>query len=328
MINNNNSGNGSGNNTQNTNVNPQPNAQPQQQGNVIRPQQVNATNNQSQPIQAQTQANSPPAQPAQKAATSQKAKNNEENMSSYEKRFRTFVKNRFGGMIGEILLGTEFGKYGVRDFSLLDQKQQIDIMEKVITDVFNQHNMQQALDQTKLDLKLQLAIDKMIELMKPIYTSVEVEYINVTHNNTELMNRYNSETEKAICTMGDISGQVNGKLYLFTSDRETMMLVTDYAKKKNIEFNPLDEKQKNDTMFAFLNFIRDSFITSLKDIIPVNITNNWSETRSSGIELVDEIKKSIDEQTKEKGSRVDVVSAEFTITLERQEFPVKLFICV
>lgn len=316
MVNDNNSGSGSGNNAQNANANPQ---------------QAEAVNNPvKQPVatQAKPQSNPQTTQPVQKATPQKQSNNKEDNMSSYEKRFRTFVKNRFGGMIGEILLGTEFNKYGVKDFSLLETKQQIEVMEKVITDVFNQHNMQQALNQTKLDLKLQLAIDKMIELMKPVYTSVEVEYINVIHNNTELLKRYNSETEKAICTMGDISGQVNGKLYLFTSDRETMMLVTDYAKKKNIEFNPLDEKQKNDTMFGFFNFIRDSFITSLKDILPVNITNNWSETKSSSIELVDEIKKNIDEQEKAKGSRVDVITAEFTITIERQDLPVKLFLCI
>ena len=334
MANDNNQGNNSSNNSQNAN-NQQPNTQPQQQGNVIRPQQANAVNNQvKQPVQTQPtpqanpQQNAPATQPAQKKAAKPQSKNKEDQMCPYEKRFRTFVKNRFGGMIGEILLGSEFNKYNVNDFSLLEAKQQIEIMEKVIVDVFKEHNMQEALEQTKVDLKFQLAIDKMIELMKPLYASTEVEYINVTHNNSELLNRYNSETEKALCTFGDISGQFNGKVYLFTSERETMMLVTDYAKKKNIDFNPLDEKQKNDTMFGFFNYIRDSFITSLKDIIPVNITNNWTEIKPTNIELVDEIKKQIDEQTKTKGSRVDVVTAEFTITLERQDLPVKLFICV
>lgn len=290
--------------------------------NVIRPQQTSTLNNASnKPL---NQQNGNPKQVKQSSVK----KKSEDEMSSYEKRFITFVKNKFGGMIGETLMNTELEKYNISDLSLLDETQQVQIMEKVVEDVFAEHNMPSAQEQTKMELKIQLALDKAIVQLKELYNSVEIDYVRVEHNDSSQLDKYNSDTVKAWCTFGELTGQPSGKIYLFTSERETMMMITDYAKKKNLEFNPLDEKQKNETLFSFFSTIFNSFVSSLNTIIPTNFSYKFTETKNTGIELVEDIKKEIDEQEKQKNSRVDVISVNFKIVFERQEFPIRLFLSI
>ena len=316
------------NKTSNNNSGKQPNnVQPQQQGNVIRPEQSNLVNNSTKTPQS-NQVSSESKQPQKTQQNPPADVKKEENMSAFEKRFRGFVKHRFGGMIGETLLGTELQRNNVQDMSLLDEQKQIEIMEKIIDDVFREHNMPQARDQTKIELKLQLALDKTIETLKEIYSSVEIEYINLEHNNSELLNVYSSETEKAWCTFGESKGTVNSKIYLFTPERETMMQITDYAKKKNIDFNPLDEEQKSATLFGFYKCIIDSFLSSLKGIIHFNTEYSLSSTSRSSLDLVEDIREEITAQEKNKGSRVDVISVDCTFEIERQPFHLRVFMCI
>ncbi|MFW5852871.1 MAG: hypothetical protein ACOCUR_02480 [Nanoarchaeota archaeon] len=316
------------NNPNNTNNNqqaqqpPTQNNQQQTGGNVVRPQQTNTMNN---------AAAAPKQQQQQKTATpaKQPIKRSEKEQSSYERRFREFIKNRFGGMIGEILLNRELKNQNINDLSLLDEAGQMKVMDTVLQNIFKEHNMPGAMENTRLEMKLQLCLDKAAELMKDSYDDVELGHITVTHNDQGKLDRFSAETgEKFWSTSATTTGTLNSQAYIITPERETMMLMTGYAKNKKIDFNPLDEKQKKETLHRFFRSIFDPYTQVAKQIIGADVSYELFETSETNIDYIDGIKDENEKKEKESRKRTDVVSAEFTAELDRQKFPIIIFFFV
>lgn len=310
--------------SQPTNSQPQQAGNPQQ-GNVVRPQQQATQNNSRAPQQAPPQnvqkQKSPPANKKQSAPEKKDAKD----MSSYERRFRDFVKRRFGGLIGDMLLENELKELNVNDLSLLDETKQLEIMNNVLEDVFKKHHMDKAKNETRIDMYIQLCLDKAANMMKQeLNDEVHIGFIEITHHDENGIEKFVSEDVEDTfwCIPGVSSGDLDSWLNIIVPERESMMLMTEYSKSKNIAFNPMDEKQKRDIMFRILRLIFDSINSIAAEIMKTNITYSLDDIKVLDIDLSDEIKKSIGSREKEKGSRPDMISARFEVKVGNLPFNV------
>lgn len=298
-------------NPQQNNLNSQP-----VQGNVVKPQQQAMQQNAQQPVQQQ-----PLRQP-------QKQKGNA-TMSSYEKRFREFLKNKFGGMIGNTLLDNEMKKLKITNISALSDAEQMSTMENILHSIFQEHHMQKSEENTRLEMKLELCLDKAAENMQSYAKEVKMEPLNVNHNNATKTRTFitnEDSTETYWCTLGTTTGILQAKLYLFTTERQSMMLMTEYAKSQKMEFNPLDEELKNKVFYSFLNFIGTSYLSVSKTLLGIDIQFQFTETKPVDINFIEGIDKEIAETEKKQNAKVDMTSVDTKITFDRQEFAISLFV--
>ncbi|MFW6231377.1 MAG: hypothetical protein ACOC32_05135 [Nanoarchaeota archaeon] len=289
--------------------------------NVMRPQEQNMQKNAQQVPRQRPKT-------AVKAKQPKKQESQEQQMSVYEKRFREFLKNKFGGMIGNTLLTNELDKLNISNISNKSDQEQIQVMENVLHGIFEKHSMAEAEEHTKLEMKLQLCLDETASLLKNFAGEVEIKQIDINHNNRDMLKRYRVDAEEkdSLCTIAEISGTMSSKAYIMVDERMGMMLMTEYAKKQGKEFNPLDEKQKNAVYYEFLRFIFDNYLSVVQKLLDVNISYKLTETKDALIDTVEEIEKEIEAIEKERNGRVDLVSAETKIIFDRQTLPLVVFV--
>jgi hypothetical protein len=128
------------------------------------------------------------------------------------------------------------------------------------------------------------------------------------------------------CIDTKVSGSIQSNAYLFTTEKQSMMLMTEFAKSKNMEFNPLDEEQKKNVFYTFLKFIFDAYLNVAQSVIGANIQYQFGDIKPTDINLVEEIQKKIADEETKAGKRLDVTTVRSTITLDRQPFEIILVI--
>ena len=297
-------------------------AQSQNEENLMKPQQQQMQNQAQRPVEQSQKTN--PTSNSKDQSSKKPQKKQEKEMSSYEKRFRSFIKSHFGGMIGDMLLDEKLSEMKVQDISMLDEKQQMMTMETIITDIFQKHNMQESKEHTILELKLQLCLDKAIALLKEELQkdNIEIDQLEVEHHNAEVLERYAKEGEEEI-TWGSsfkAKGSIEGKGYLFTHEKQISLLISDFAKAKKIEFNAQDEKQKFDMFYKFAQAIFNNYMSVVKEMLGYELKVEFEESKVADINLVDDIREEIAKMEKDSGHRINVISAEFAMSIGRQKF--------
>ena len=290
---------------------------PQQpKGNVARPQQEGMQQKSAAPRTA-----SPPKKNAKPSPKKDVAKK-EEDVSPFERRFKEFIKRRFGGLIGDILIESELNKLGVKDLSLLDEQQQVKTMEKVLQDIFSKHKMESAKTETIFEMQLQLALDKAAELIKQSYQGkdVELSQIEITlHDESRIEKFANEESEvKYWNVVGNISGDLSANMDVIISQRESMMLLASYAKHTQRQFNPLDENAKRSMLFEFLSVIFNAVQNASSGLIGKQVSYSFDELKDLDVDSIDSIKKRIADLEKKKGGRADVASAKMDMKVSNQ----------
>ncbi len=291
-----------------------------------KPQAVQTQQNSQRPVEANQQDQS---QDASKQGTKNPTNDQERIIVPYEKRFREFVKKKFGGIIGEMLLDNELAKFNVEDMSRLTEDQQIQAMKNVLEDIFKKHSMKRAEAHTKVEMFLQLSIDKAIEILKGQLTDdIGMSYIEVVHQNENKLKSFSSvgEDEKYWDITGTVSGGIEGEIDLVLSEKESIMQITEFAKLQNQEFNPLDEKQKKNLLFRLLGMIFDAYLGIATNMLSTNISYKLDEIKELDIDRINNIIKEANELSEKKAARTDITSAEFTVTIDGQDFNMLLFI--
>ena len=314
-----------------SNANNSPN-NPTNQGNVVRPQQQNTQNNTKTPINAVNKSNSNASNVPVNNKTSNpskkfQTKKSSDDMSSYEKRFRDFIKRRFGGLIGDMLLDSEMSKLNIQDMSLLDDSNQIDIMNKVLNDIFEKHEMQDAKEQTRVEMYIQLCLDEAgNQISQKLNDKANIGFVDVVHKNEKIIENYSPDnTEKTYWIIsGNTEGDIQTQIKILVPERESMMLMTEYCKNNEITFNPTDEKQKEEILFDLVTVIFGSIIDVADKIMQKNISFNLNEFASLDVDVIDKFKKAIDNFDKEKGSRPDIISLKLTIELGAMKYEILL----
>ncbi|MFP4118100.1 MAG: hypothetical protein ACLFTR_04200 [Candidatus Woesearchaeota archaeon] len=299
------------------------------QGNVVKPQQQAMQQNAQSPVTSDASNGGKQASQNKKMSAPEPSPKKKEDMSSYEKRFRDFIKRKFGGLIGDILLDSELKNLNVKDISLLDESQQIQVMENVLEDIFKKHHMEKAKEETRMDMYVQLSLDKASNLIQQqLNDEVEIGFIEIVHNDERKIESYVAEDveETYWCVSGKSSGSLDSWFNIIVPDRESMMLMTEYSKNKGITFNPMDEKQKQDLMFQILRLIFDSINSILGELIKTNVTYSLDELKTLDVELADEIKNSTDKREKETGAQATMTSAKFEVKVNNMTLRVLVLI--
>ncbi len=189
----------------------------------------------------------------------------------YEEIFNKFVKERLGGLAGNMLLKMYMDKAGISSLSSLEQKDLIKFSDYFIYEVFKNHVSREEIDSIRLQLNLYFCFQKANEkISKMVNTDIILHPLKL---NIEPKSSFdvilNSLTKDVTALTINITGYIKGT-FLFFIFKQSALDLANIMIKSMLDQTPEGEEiddMKESAIKEFLNIMIPTFLGTISNTL-------------------------------------------------------------
>lgn len=257
-------------------------------------------------------------------------KNTELDSNKIEKRFVDFLYSKFGKMIGNMLLTAQLAKKEITSISDLKNGDQIKFMDETLTEMFKKHGLGTSSEHVRLELKMQLCLDKMSEMVsKELNMNVTIDNLNITYQDFEGFDGFMPapNREEHWCSIGNfMSKNISAKTYIFTEGTKSLRFLIEYARIKNLNLSVTENEKKYKIFHQFLHLLIQSFDEVLDERYKHEVSYEINSTYVVTDSFIENIIRSITLYEQVTNMRSKVTSIQFKLQIGNTDFGGTIFL--